>query len=598
MADLRTVNDVFVAVSSRGDTAVWQGLSGDGVWKGVSSNEVYGRVRALADVLRGWGVGKGDRVAILSENRWEWAVTDFAVLAIGGVDVPLYPTLTPEQIGYMLRDSGAKVVVVSSGEQYDKLEEAGELTELPDLEYVVVMDAGDYPDANSFPALMKDAVAKQTRDAGFDAMVAGVQPDDLATVIYTSGTTGVSKGVMLTHGNLANNMTYSTIPFGFNATDRCISFLPLSHVTARHLDLGLMRDGAQLSYCAKFDQLPAAMKAVRPTIFVAVPRVYEKIRQAVEGKSAHSPVKSMILKWALGVGKAHRAETLVGKTPEGLGWKIADKLVFSKIREAFGGEVKTFVSGGAPLGMDTAGWFADAGIRIFEGYGLTETSPVIALNYPNAHRIGTIGQKLPNVEIRFAADGELEVKGPSIFKGYWKKDKETAEAFTEDGWFKTGDIGNVDADGYLSITDRKKELLKTSGGKLIAPQPIENKLKANSLISNAALVGDKHKFACVLISPNFAALEKWAQTQGVNASDHAALVKDAKVVKVYQDIVDQVNKGLAHFESMKRVTVVPEEWTVEEGTLTPSMKLKRRVVEKKYEKEIGEFYADEASSKG
>ena len=278
-------------------------------------------------------------------------------------------------------------------------------------------------------------------------------------------------------------------------------------------------------------------------------------------------------------------------------WKIADKLVFSKIREAFGGEAKVFVSGGAPLGMDTAGWFADAGIRIFEGYGLTETSPVIALNYPKAHKIGTVGQALPNVECRFAEDGELEVKGPSIFKGYWMKPTETAEAFTEDGWFKTGDIGNIDSDGFLSITDRKKELLKTSGGKLIAPQPIENKLKANSLISNAALVGDKHKFACVLISPNFAALEGWAKQQGIAAGDHTALVKDAKVTKAYQEIVDKVNLGLAHFESMKRVTVVPEEWTVEEGTLTPSMKLKRRVIEQKYAKEIAEFYADEASSR-
>ena len=347
-------------------------------------------------------------------------------LAIGGGDVPLYPTLTAEQIGYMLRDSGARVAVVSSRDQYEKLSSAGDM---PDLEYVVVMDSGDYPDANSFAALLKDAKNKQARDAEFDAMVAAAIPDDLATIIYTSGTTGEPKGVMLTHGNLASNLSYSTCPFGFNESDRCISFLPLSHVTARHLDYGLMRDKATLAYCPKFDQLPGAMKAVQPTIFVAVPRVYEKIRQAVEGKSAASPVKSKILKWALGVGKAHRAETLAGKTPGGLGWKLADKLVFSKIREAFGGAVKVFVSGGAPLGMDTAGWFADAGIRIFEGYGLTETSPVIALNYPKAHRIGTVGQRQPNAECRFAADGELEVKGPMVFKGYWNCDADTAFTF-------------------------------------------------------------------------------------------------------------------------------------------------------------------------
>ncbi|CAN5743452.1 AMP-dependent synthetase/ligase [soil metagenome] len=593
MADLRTVNDVFVAVSSRGDAAVWQWQDKDGAWKPITSNEVYGRVRALADAFAGWGVQKGDRVVVVAENRWEWPVTDFATLALGAVTVPLYQTLTADQIGYMLRDSGAKVAVVSSKEQYEKLEEAGDL---PDLEYVVVMEDGDYPEANTFTALMKTAQEKQARDAAFDDQVSAVAPEDLATMIYTSGTTGEPKGVMLTHGNLASNVSLSTVPFGFKVGERCISFLPLSHVTARHLDFGLMRDGVQLSYCPKFDLLPEAMKAVKPTIFVAVPRVYEKIRQAVEGKSAHSPLKSGILKWALGVGKAHRADTLAGKAASGLMWSLADKLVFSKIREAFGGEVKTFVAGGAPLGMDTAGWFADAGIRIFEGYGLTETSPVIALNYPKAYRIGTVGQPLGNVECRIAADGELEVKGPSIFKGYWKKEKETAEAFTADGWFKTGDIGKIE-DGFLSITDRKKELLKTSGGKLIAPQPIENKLKANSLVANAALVGDKHKFACVLISPNFAALEGWAKQQGV-AGDHAALVKDAKVTKLYQDIVDQVNAGLAHFEGMKRVTVVPEEWSVEEGTLTPSMKVKRRVIETKYAKEIEAFYADEAVSKG
>ena len=596
MFDLASVNDVFGMVSGRGDRAVMMAQGVDGTWTPISSSELYGRVRALADVLRGWGVVKGDRVAILSENRWEWAVTDFAVLAVGGVDVPLYPTLTPEQIGYMLRDSGAKVAVLSSREQYEKLSAAGDL---PLLEHVVVMDAGEFANAESFSALMADAAAKQKRDSEFDAMLKTARPEDLATIIYTSGTTGEPKGVMLTHGNLASNVNYSTGKMGFDAEDCCISFLPLSHVTARHTDYALLCHGVKLAYCAKFDQLAAAMKVVRPTVFLAVPRVYEKIRHAVQGKSAASPAKLKILNWALGVGKKHRAEILVGKTPSALSWKIANKLVYSKILEAFGGRAKVFISGGAPLGMESAGWFADVGIRIFEGYGLTETSPVIAVNYPEAHRIGTVGQALKNVQCRFAEDGELEVKGPSVFAGYWKKEKETKEAFTEDGWFKTGDIGAMDQDGFLSITDRKKELLKTSGGKLIAPQPIENKLKANSLVAEAALVGDKHKFACVLISPNFAVLEGWAKTQGISTSDKAALVKDAKVVKAYQEIVDKVNMSLANFESMKRMSVVPEEWSVDGGTLTPSLKLKRRVIEQKYAKQIGDFYADEATaSKG
>jgi long-chain acyl-CoA synthetase len=594
MFDLRSLNDVLVKVTGRGDRAVmrWQDAAGE--WKPISSSELYGRVRALADVLRGWGLGKGDRVVILSENRWEWAVTDFATLAIGAVDVPLYPTLTAEHIGYMVRDSGAKVAVVSSKEQYDKLAAAGDM---PELEHVVVMDAGEFPGAESFAKLIEGAQAKQQRDAAFDAMVKGARGEDLATIIYTSGTTGEPKGAILTHGNLASNLNVSTGPFEFTEKDSCISFLPLSHVTARHLDYAMMCNEATVAYCPKFDLLPEAMKALKPTVFVAVPRVYEKIRQAVEGKSAASPVKSRILKWALATGKTHRPETLQGKTPSGMGWKLANKLVFGKIREAFGGRVEVFISGGAPLGMDTAGWFADVGIVIFEGYGLTETSPVIGLNYPKAHRIGTVGKAVPNVQCRFAADGELEVKGPSIFPGYWNKEKETAEVFTPDGWFKTGDIGKLDTDGFLSITDRKKELLKTSGGKLIAPQPIENKLKANTLVAQAAMVGDKHKFACVLISPNFAALEGWAKGQGIAVGDHAALVKDARVVKAYQEIVDKVNADLASYESMKRMCVVPDEWSVEGGELTPSMKLKRRVVEKKYEKEIAEFYADEATSK-
>jgi len=339
------------------------------------------------------------------------------------------------------------------------------------------------------------------------------------------------------------------------------------------------------------------MKTLRPTLFIAVPRVFEKIRQGVEGKSAHSPIKKAILNWALGVGRKHRAETLALKTPGSLSWKLADKLVFSKIREAFGGRVKIFISGSAPLGLDSAHWFADAGMVIYEGYGLTETSPVVSFNFPNANKSGSIGKALENVEVRLAQDGEIELKGPSIFTGYWQKQKETAEVFTEDGWFKTGDIGQIDSDGFLSITDRKKEILKTSGGKMIAPGPIEGKLKANTLIGQADVVGNNHKFACVILSPNFQALEGWAKQQGIAAGDHAALVANDKVKAEYQRLVDSVNKTLGHHETLKRICVVPDEWAIDSGELTPSMKLKRRIIEKKYEKEIAEFYKDEATAK-
>lgn len=593
MFDVKTVNEIFSTIAARGEAVLLQQKTQDGSWTPVTAAQVYGKVRALAQTLQGWGVAKGDRVAILSENRWEWAISDFAILAIGGVDVPLYATNTPEQVGYMIRNSGAKVAIVSSAEQREKLAAAGEM---PALERVIVMNDGEQGTDASFHQLIAGASQLESKDAAFDALVASATPEDLCTIIYTSGTTGDPKGVELTHGNIASNVVPSLGALGIPEHGRIVEFLPLSHVYARSVDYAMMLFGTSVTHCPKFEELPAMMKAIKPTVFIGVPRVYEKIRQGVEAKSGASPVKKKILAWAIKTGGKHRQEILAGRTPSALSWKIADKLVYSKIREAFGGCVGCFCSGSAALGMDTAGWFADAGIRIFEGYGLTETSPVVSVNNPAAHRIGTIGKALPNVEVRLAQDGELEVKGPSVFHRYWQKPDETAAVFSPDGWFKTGDIASIDQDGYLSITDRKKEIMKTSGGKMIAPQPIENKLKSNALVGGAAMVGDKHKFACVLLSPNFPALEKWAQGQGIATSDHAALVKDPKVVAVYQGIVDGVNGTLAHFESMKRMAVVPDEWSIEGGELTPSMKLKRRIVEKKYEAQITEFYKDEATS--
>ena len=356
--------------------------------------------------------------------------------------------------------------------------------------------------------------------------------------------------------------------------------------------------GAQVAYCSKFDKLPQAMREVRPTVFVGVPRVYEKIRQEVERRAALSPVKKRMLAWAVGVGARHRDTVYDGRQPSSLLWKLADKLVYSKVREAFGGRVRIFVSGGAPLGIDTAKWFASVGIALWEGYGLTETSPVIALNTPRSHRMGAVGMPLPNVELKLAADGELLVRGPSVFAGYWQKPEPTASVSTPEGWFRTGDIGHLDADGFLFITDRKKELLKTSGGKMVAPQPIENKLKNNMLVAQAALVGDRHKFISALISPNFAALEDWATRHGIEAKYRAELVADSRVIALYGEIVREVNGSLANFETLKRFRVVAEEWTQETGELTPSMKLKRRVITERYAAVIDELYADEATARG
>jgi long-chain acyl-CoA synthetase len=333
---------------------------------------------------------------------------------------------------------------------------------------------------------------------------------------------------------------------------------------------------------------------VRPSLCVSVPRVYEKIYAKAEMTTRGFPKRS-IYRWALSVGRAHKAEILVGETPTSASWKLANKLVFSRIRDGMGGNVETFISGGAPLGRELAEWFATVGIRIHEGYGLTETSPVIAVNTPVHHRIGTVGKILPNLEVRIAEDGEILVRGPSIFKGYWNHPEETQNAF-QDGWFKTGDIGHIDADGYLSVTDRKKELIKTSGGKFIAPQPIENSLKLNPFVATSAIIGDKHKFAFVIVSPNFALLETWARENNISFSSRAELIANAKVQELYDGIVEEVNKNLARFEKLKRVLLVPDEFTPENGMLTPTMKLRRRVVEDRYRRQIDDLYAQAEAS--
>ncbi|MFC5864859.1 AMP-dependent synthetase/ligase [Acidicapsa dinghuensis] len=601
LPDVQTVNDLFLRIASSNQPKAMQYQDEAGNWQALTANEVYQRVYALGSTFLDWGILRGDRIAILSENRWEWAVTDFATLAIGAVDVPIYPTLTSEQIGELLRDSGSRIIVVSTRTQYDKVEAVRADTP---LEHVILMDSAGlfeatWPaDAIKFSALMENASGKKDRDPEFDARAQSVKPADLATIIYTSGTTGEPKGVMLTHGNIASNTSFATREFGFGPDDGCISFLPLSHITARALDYAMFFYGASVAYCPKFDNLPAVMKQVRPTVFVGVPRVYEKIRQGVEQKAAASSMKARLLAWAVGLGAGYRDMVHDGQRPSSPFWRLAEKLIYSKVREAFGGRVTTFISGGAPLGIDTGNWFASIGISVLEGYGLTETSPVIAINTPKVHRMGSVGRQLPNVECKLAPDDELLVRGPGIFQGYWQKLVATHESFDEESWFKTGDIARIDGDGFLYITDRKKELLKTSGGKLIAPQPIEGKLKTNLLVGQAALVGDKHKFISVLISPNFAALEDWARQQGITALTRRDLVGEPKVLAIYNDIVAKVNSTLANFETMKRFRLVPDEWAIDTGELTPSMKLKRRVINQRYASLIEDLYADEATAHG
>ena len=578
---LSTLNDVFFRAASRGTERVILSQEHGSEWKPISGDALYWRVRRLAAWLEAQGVQKGDRVALLSENRWEWAVVDFACLALGLVDAPMFPTLSAEQTAAQIRDSGARIAFVSTAEVAKKVQGA--------VDTIVSMDGTEGTVAFA-PLVAGEEPA--ARDASFDAQCSGVRPDDLATLIYTSGTTGDAKGVMLTHGNIAANLSMTTEIYHFNANDIAVSFLPLSHVTARHIDYLFYADNVSLAYVSRAERVLPAMAQVKPTIFVAVPRVYERVRQSAEGK-AHKAggIKAKIFNWAIRTGTAHRGSVANGRTPSSIPWQLAEKLVYSKLREAFGGRVHTFVAGGAPLGIDLASWFADAGIPIFEGYGLTETSPVIGVNRPGANKLGTVGQTMPNLECRIADDGELLVRGPSVFKGYWNKPEATAAVFTEDGFFCTGDVGNIDQGGYLSITDRKRELLKTSGGKFVAPQPIENRLKVSSLVGFVALQGDRRKYVTAVIAPNFPVLEEWAQQQGISTAERAAMVRDPRVVARFQQEVDRANHELSPWEKIKRFRLVADEWTPEAGHLTPSLKLKRRVVVERYKDLIEDMYA-------
>src|SRR5262245_8476183 len=581
---LTTLNDIFYTIVERNHDRVMLHRPAT-QWLPISSQELYRNVGGVARTLASWGLAKGDRVAILSENRPEWTTADFACQLLGLVPVPIYSTLTAEQCAFILQDAGVRAVFLSSEQQLRKIQ--GILSQTP-VEKLVVMDPVETAHAYHMERLMHDGPT--ARDPQLDACAQRVAGEDLATIIYTSGTTGVSKGVMLSHRNLASNIEYSLKGFDLGGEQASVSFLPLSHVTARHVDFALMFHGVTLAYCPFLDRLPATLLEVRPTVFVAVPRVYEKIHAQAELK-AKDFAKNMIFRWALTVGREHEAQVLVGEVPNSRSWKLANKLVYSKIREGMGGRVQMFISGGAPLGRELAQWYATVGIRIQEGYGLTETSPVIAVNTPREHRLGTVGKPLGNVEVKIAEDGEILVRGPSVFKGYWKRPEETANAFI-DGWFKTGDIGHLDSDGFLSVTDRKKDLIKTSGGKFIAPQPIENSLKHNALIAEAIVLGDKRKFPAVLISPYFPLLEDWARANQVTFSTRKELVASPKVKAMYQGIVEDLNQNLARFEKLKKVLLIAEEFSAADGTLTHTMKVRRRAIEERYREIIEEMYTN------
>ncbi len=567
-------------------------------WKDITHQELARRVKHAAVGLMELGIQPGDRVAILSENRPEWAITDYACLTARCADVPIYPTLPAPQVAYLLADSGARAVFVENAGQYQKVEAVR--SEIPGVEHVVVFDAEEGmegPGLISFQELMQRGAAAEDRYPRYreDALSAG--KNDLATLIYTSGTTGPPKGVMLTHYNFCSNVVAALKVLFIGPDDSCLSLLPLSHSFERMAGHYVMfHCGTTINYAESIEQVPANLGEIKPTVVLSVPRLFEKIyARVLENAMAGGALKRRIFFWARRNAE-HWADLKLADQPIP-GWldfkkKLADKLVFSKLRARTGGRIRFFVSGGAPLSPEIAKFFYSAGITIVEGYGLTETSPVIAANPLDKVRIGTVGPPLPGVEVRIAADGEILARGPNIMKGYYNKPAETQEAIDADGWFHTGDIGEIDAAGYVKITDRKKDLIVTAGGKKVAPQPIENMIKTNQFVLNAVMVGDKRKFPALLVVPDIEALKKWAAERDLGFESAATFLRQPDVTaKVEREVMGSLRE-LASFEMPKKIALIEEDFTIEKGELTPTLKVKRRVVEERYKGTIDELYAE------
>ncbi|HEV8304250.1 MAG TPA: long-chain fatty acid--CoA ligase [Gemmatimonadales bacterium] len=567
-----------------------------GAWTPIAHRAAADRVQAISLGLRELGVQPGDRVALVSENRPEWALADYACLCARAADVPIYPTLTPKQTEYILRDSEAVAVLCSTANQLAKVLEVR--AALPALRHVIVFDAAAKRDAVLTLAEVEAkgrAAAAKTPDWKRDALA--VRPDDLATLIYTSGTTGDPKGVMLSHHNIWSNVqaVLQMIPIGHG--DECLSMLPLSHSYERMVDYTLFQAGVVINYAESFDTVAANLQEVKPTVVLSVPRLYEKVyARVLENALSGSAVKRAIFFWAKRAGEEWATHALAGlPIPGGLAFKkrIADGLVFSKLRARTGGRIRFFVSGAAPLSADIAKFFYSAGLPVIEGYGLTESSPVLTLNPLERIKLGTVGKAIPGVELKIAADGEIFARGPNIMRGYYKLPDATRETVDAEGWLHTGDIGEIDSDGYLKITDRKKELIKTAGGKYIAPQPIEGMIKRNKFVANAVLYGDRRKFPIVLVVPNYDSLERWAKERSLSYASHAELIGLADVkAKVEREVMGSL-RDLAKFEMPKKVILLERDFTIEAGELTPTLKVKRRVVEKRYKELIDRAYASE-----
>jgi long-chain acyl-CoA synthetase len=569
----------------------------DGAWRSISSEEMITRTRVIALGLYSLGIRHGERVGLLSQNCPEWTLSDAGTLFAGAVNVPIYTTQTPSQVSYILQDSGARVLFIENRASFERVREA--ISECHTLEQVIFFDASEVEESRHVALSDLEARGRRLLEAQpglITELERKVKEQDLATIIYTSGTTGEPKGVMLTHSNLVSNLIDSSGHLSFSEEDIALSVLPLSHVLERLAMYMYIHHGMSVYYAESLEKVGANFREVRPSIFVGVPRLYEKIYQRIKERAAsEGKMKAAILAWAVAVGKLRaRFELNHQPVPRLLAFKnrIAQRLVFHKWREGLGGRIRLFVSGGAALSDEIGYIFTGAGLPIVQGYGLTETSPVISAGTLEDNRIGTVGRPIRNVEVRIAPDGEIETRGPNVMLGYYNKPEETRVAFTEDGWFKTGDIGTLDEDGFLRITDRKKELFKTSGGKYIAPQPIEQLIKGSRFVNQVVLIGNERKFPSALIVPDWEQLQSYAQLKGLEARTPTELIKHPRIVNLFERQVNAFTEELAQFEKVKRIALLDHELTIEGGELTPTLKVKRRVVDEKYRDIIDRLYEE------
>jgi long-chain acyl-CoA synthetase len=568
----------------------------DGRWQTIGSQEFLRRVAGLSSAFVELGVRPGDRVGLFSANRPEWHTADFAITGAGAVTVPVYFNESLDRMTYILKHCGAKVLFLAGKPQLEKL--LAIRGNLPELEQIIVADGGTELPREFLRYETLIATAGSADISAYRRRAAQVLPGQLASIIYTSGTTGEPKGVMLTHTNFCSNVTDVGHDFRLNPkVDVALSFLPLAHVYGRTLDYIYLFQSASVAYVESVDSVAQALVEVRPTITAAVPRFFEKIYvRLVEQGSKTTGIKRKTFDWAMKIANQSvhwRASGGHADLAVKLQWLLANPLVYKKIRAGLGGRLRLISSGGAPLSKELAEFFWAVGVPIYQGYGLTETSPIVSNNYPQ-NRVGSSGRPIANVQVRIAEDGEILVKGPCVMQGYYKNPEATREVVTEDGWLRTGDIGNVDADGYLYITDRKKDLLKTAAGKFVAPQPIENALKTSPYILNAFVIGDKRKFVAALLVPNAETVSAKAADEGIRFASVAEMVAHPWVHSLVDSEVKRLTAHLAQYETIKRFALLSEDFTVDNGSLTFTLKLKRRVVEQKYRDVIESLYADVA----